>query len=113
MKYNIYAGLGGSFGGAKYQFTADFEDYDDAEDAAYQEAMEIYEEYEGLHGLQTWNDVCRKYYSDKDWTSLTEEEIDDIDDIYVEVIEGWIEYYVKPTNEDEISNDDLVMINFD
>ena len=35
MKYNIYAGLGGSFGGATYQGTGDFKSREAAEEMAY------------------------------------------------------------------------------
>ena len=56
-QYNIYAGLGGSFGGATYQYTSEFEDIDEAIDAAYTEAVEIYDSYEGLHGLLTYGNA--------------------------------------------------------
>lgn len=42
MQYNIYAGLGGGFGGAVYQGTADFSSIDSAEEDEY-EIDEIYE----------------------------------------------------------------------
>lgn len=35
MKYKIYAGLGGSFGGATYQYTDEFRTEEDALDTAY------------------------------------------------------------------------------
>jgi hypothetical protein len=51
MKYNIYAGLGGTLGGAQYRGTGEFENFDDAEDYAYRIAVEDYESYEGYHGI--------------------------------------------------------------
>lgn len=54
QKYNIYAGLGGGFGGASYQGTGDFKSLADAENEAYQLAVEEYESYSGCHGLLSW-----------------------------------------------------------
>lgn len=56
MKYKIYAGLGGSFGGATYQYIDDFSTEEDALDTAYLLAVQEYESYEGLHGLPSWEE---------------------------------------------------------
>ena len=51
QNYNIYAGLGGSFGGAAYRGTGDFKSLADAENEAYELAVEEYQSYEGYHGI--------------------------------------------------------------
>lgn len=95
QKYNIYAGLGGSFGGATYRGTGDFKSYADAEQTAYELAVEEYESYEGLHGILSWHDVA-----DENELDYNEDSID-IDDLYQEELENWIEYYAVLASEDE------------
>ena len=98
-KYNIYAGLGGSFGGANYKFTIE------ATDIAYQAAVEEYEEYEGFYGLKTWIDCAEELGVD-----IEEEDSEDVNDLYNSEIESWIHYYAILTSEDKnISKDELVM----
>ena len=76
MKYNIYAGLGGSFGGATYRGTGDFKSRETAEQAAYEAAVEEYEMYEGSHGILDWNDVAENNNLDPD-DENNESEIDE------------------------------------
>ena len=104
-KYNIYAGLGGGFGGATYKFTTEANSLEEAEDIAYQEAVEEYEEYEGFYGLKTWIDCAEELGVD-----IEEEDSNDVDDLYNNEIESWIEYYAVLTSEDKnISEDELIM----
>lgn len=104
-RYNIYAGLGGSFGGANYKFTIEAKSKEEAEDIAYQEAVEEYEEYEGYHGLKTWAECAEELGVD-----VENEDSDDVNDLYNEEIESWIEYYAILTSEDKnISKEELVM----
>lgn len=42
MKFNIYHGLGGGFGGANYDFTGEFENEDEAAHCTYELACEDY-----------------------------------------------------------------------
>ena len=58
MKYKIYAGLGGGFGGATYQMTEDYASIDEALKDAYNLSVEEYQSYEGMHGIMSWED-CR------------------------------------------------------
>ena len=51
MKYAIFAGLNGGFGGATFQYVDDFDSKDEALGAALDKAVEEYESYEGCHGL--------------------------------------------------------------
>lgn len=93
MKYRLYAGLGGGFGGAEYFGTEDFNSESDALDAARDEAVQSYESYEGLHGIRSIDDI------------MEEDGIDDYDDAnetYQDEMESWLDYYVKvATDENE------------
>ena len=95
QKFNIYAGLGGSFGGASYQGTGDFKSFADAENEAYQLAVEEYESYSGCHGLLSWGDVA-----DENGLDYTEDSAE-IDELYIEEMESWLDYYAVLADEDE------------
>lgn len=90
-KYNIYAGLGGSFGGASFVATEEFKDENEAWEYAYDYAVEIYESYAGYHGIRTVEDI------------MEEDEVDESEaiEIYQEEIEDWVEYYAILTSEDK------------
>ena len=87
MKYKIYAGLGGGFGGATYQMTEDY--------ASIDEALEEYESYEGMHGIMSWED-CREDLEESGFDYNDES----VDSRYQEELESWLSYYVEPA-EDE------------
>lgn len=107
-EYNIYAGLGGGFGGAKYQYTSLYESKEEADEEAYQAASEEYESYSGYHGLLAYGDALETAMNDNPGKS--EEELQDyIDELLEEDKESWIEYYSVLTSEDtETSEDDLI-----
>lgn len=106
-RYNIYAGLGGSFGGTTYQYTTDCKDYNEAEDLAYQAAIEEYESYEGLY-VKSWYE-CAEEYCEEEGISMDEiEDYNDvIDQIYIEERDGWIDFYAKLTDEDTLDPEEL------
>ena len=99
MKYNIYAGLSGQFGGPVYIGTGDFSNYDSAIDYAYQMAIEEYESYEGYHGIMSWYDIAREENLD------VNEDIEEIDSIYNEEREQWLEYDAILTSEDNLDEE--------
>lgn len=84
MKYAIYCGLSGGFGGASFDGFGEYENEEEACSDAYQRAIEEYKSYAGLHGILDWEDVREEN------PDLSE---DDIDSLYLEEIEGWIDYY--------------------
>ena len=98
--YNIYAGLGGSFGGAKYVGTLNGVTSEEASDAAFESAIEEYESYEGYHGLRNIGDI------------MEEEGVDEQEayDIYIDERESWLDYYAIPADEDNL-NDDIFELN--
>lgn len=107
-EYNIYAGLGRSFGGAKYLYTRLYDNENDASMEAYTAASEEYESYSGYHGLLSYEEALEAAMNDNPGKS--EEELQDyIDELFEEDKENWIEYYAVLTSEDtETSEDDLI-----
>lgn len=91
--YNLYAGMGGGFGGATFQLQDEFDTHDAAIDYARVLAVEDYEGYAGCHGILSWDEVkdelCDENCSDQD-----------VDDLYNEEIEGWIEYWAVDAEHD-------------
>lgn len=105
MKYNIYAGLSGGFGGATYQGTEDFDNIDEATDVAYQLACEEYDAHAGNYGLRSWGDIAAEEDLDEEDDEL------EIDEIYTEEREDWIEYYAVLTEEDdELEENEIVLL---
>lgn len=96
--FKIYAGLGGSFGGANYQGTYEYADIDEALLAAYQMAEEEYQSYEGCHDIMSPVDVEEDLHdSGFIEDDMTDDEVADmVDSHYREEIESWISYEVKP-----------------
>lgn len=93
-QYNIYAGLGGGFGGKDYKYTDDFTTEADAIEAAYECAIEEYQSYEGCNGILSEGDIAEENGLD-----LCDDE-EEIQDMYQEEIESWIEYEAVLTDED-------------
>lgn len=93
MKYAIFAGLNGSFGGAIFQYVDDFDSEEEALNAAYDKAVEVYESYEGCHGLPSWEDVRDEL---RDSYGLDEEPSDnDINEVYLDYRNNWLDYKVE------------------
>ena len=99
MKYDLYAGLGGRFGGANLIFKGvEYDNKEEATKAAYEYAVEEYQSYEGYHGLTSYNDIKE---NTEDYGLDEDPEAEDIDEVYTEEVENWIEYYAIPTAEDD------------
>ena len=94
MKYKIYAGLGGGFGGATYQATEDYASMDEALADAYNLAVEEYQSYEGMYGIMSWED-CREDLEESGFDYDDET----VDNRYQEELESWLSYYVEPEEE--------------
>lgn len=96
--FKIYAGMGGSFGGAQYHGTYRYADIEEATAEAYLIAEEEYQSYEENHGILSPADV-EEDLRDSGFIEddMTDDEIADmIDCHYREEIESWISYYVLP-----------------
>ena len=97
MKYAIFAGLSGGFGGATFQYVDNFDSEYEALDAAYDKAVEEYESYEGCHGLMDWEDVrndLRESFGEEPGE-------EDVRERYIEEVESWIDYRVEEDEEGE------------
>ncbi len=96
MLFKIYAGLGGSFGGAEYIETIEAIDIDNATEYAYHMAIEEYQSYEGNYGIMDMEDIRQEF---------EDEGIDydesDVEERYTDELEMWIDYFaVEVTEED-------------
>lgn len=98
-EYNIYAGLGGGFGGARYQYTGLFNSEEEALEEAYAVACEEYESYEGTGGLMTYEDALEEAEGNESTA----------DEILEQEKDEWISYKAVLTSEDTgIPEDDLI-----
>ena len=84
-KYKLYAGLGGSFGGAECQGIFDYDTEEEALEEAEAMAIDIYQSYEGMYGILGWDELAELY---------PEYSPDEIDDEYQSQLDMWIDYYV-------------------
>lgn len=99
-KFKIYAGLGGGFGGARFQCVEECVDKNAAEWYARELAREEYESYGGYHGLYTW-DSMRQEIADEEYDGDIEQvDPEDVDDRLMEEVEGWIVYKVVQVDDD-------------
>ena len=82
-KFEIYAGLGGGFGGAQLQETVEGITLEQAETWAYELACEEYDSYAGMHGLRNINEIMEDEDCDEDtaWEYFEEDR------------NSWIDYY--------------------
>ena len=106
MKFKVYAGLSGGFGGATYHGTYEYNSRKEVEDDARQLAIEEYESYGGYHGLYTWDsmreEIANEYY-DGDIDAVPE---DEVDVAYCEEVEGWLSYHVKEVTSEFSESDE-------
>ena len=107
-EYNIYSGLGGSFGGAEYYSTILARSLDEALSYAYECARADYDMYEGNKGIKSWFDIAFEMGFNPDEGDLSDEEQEEVSDAYNEEVESWIEYDAIPTSEDNIPEEDIV-----
>ena len=99
-KFKLYAGLGGSFGGATLQGIYEYRNAREAEQAAYQLAVEEYESYGGMHGLLDYNDCYEDLKESNMFDAIDENEIDDmVTAHYFAYMESWLEYYIEEVTE--------------
>ena len=102
--YNIYAGLGGGFGGASYEFTSKFDSKEEAENCAYEQAVQCYEMYAGSHGLDCLDDCINEALESGEFPEDTPRDDDELLDyageVYMERVEGWLNFFVIETSKD-------------
>ena len=95
IKYKIFAGLSGGFGGANYIETFDCDDEEEATEIAYYHACDEYESYAGLYGLRDIEEIMNE--------DIVEES--EAEEIYRDERESWLDYYVELDNAESDSQD--------
>ena len=101
MLYNIYAGLGGGFGGAEYKGTIDCKTFDDATQIAYELAIEEYESYAGMKGLKSYDEVAIDYLIEENIIDNEDESDEEyVTELYNDTVESWLDYFVIETSKD-------------
>lgn len=113
-QYNIYSGLGGSFGITRYQYTDLYETQEEAEDDAFQAACENYDRYAGLYGLFSWKDAIEAYCADRgidieEFNEDDDEALQEVEEYYNDARENCLCYHAIPTDEDNIDQKDLIL----
>jgi hypothetical protein len=83
--YKIYFGLGGGYGGARYDSTEEFDNEEEAEEYAYERACETFESYNGLYGLQTVEEIMKEEGVDEEYA----------EEMWNEQRDNWVDYRVK------------------
>ena len=95
-KFELFAGLGGGFGGAQSHGIYECADAQEADKDAYNLAFDEYESYGGCHGLDdedtVLQDLADSFY-DGDTSQVT---ADELHEAYIEQVESWIEWYAEP-----------------
>ena len=94
MLYDIYAGLSGIYGGAKYQGTYEYNTEKEAYEEAKLIAIEMYQNHEGRghNGPPSWYDIR------EDLNNLyPNDDFDDEDylDYYIEEMNNWLSVIVR------------------
>lgn len=99
-KFKIYAGLSGSFGGARFCGVYECTDKNEAEDIAHEEAMSEYESYGGYHGLYTWDSMRQEIADNEYGGDIEQVDSEDVDIAMTEEVEGWLSYRIVPVPDD-------------
>ena len=90
MRYNIFAGLGGGYGGAVWTRTVECLDTADAMSVACEDARETWESYGGVSGIEgyTYDEYLNDYPdgSEDDYDCADGESFDSWADFYVEEV---------------------------
>ena len=110
-QYNIYAGLGGSFGGASYQYTILANSLEEAKNEAWEAACDEFESIAGSHGLYDEENCIEEYCLSNNLSrdELDEKDLAVINELYLEERDSWIRFNAVLTEEDNIDKDDLIL----
>lgn len=90
-KFEIYAGLSGGFGGARYRGIEEFETEEEAFNYAWETAVMEYQSHEGFHGILSEGEIEEKLR--EEWGEDPSE--DSVREIYLDKMKSWITYYAK------------------
>ena len=100
MKFEIFAGLNGSFNNEVSIGIEEFDSKEEALDAAYEEACDIYDRYSGTQGLNSQESIVLDRKKDKIYADLTEDELEEEAwEIYDQERETWLKFHVVEITE--------------
>lgn len=88
-EYKCWYGLGGGFGGARDFEIEEFDTVEKAEEYAWELACVYYDIYVGLYGLRDYEQIAEDEGLD------IEKDEDEINEIYNEEREPWLDYWVE------------------
>lgn len=107
MRFKIFAGLGGGFGGAEFQYIEEFASLEDAEEAAWSAAADIYDDHAGSNGLRTVSDIVDEDYSGKEFFYYDLVELEEMaEEQYFEERTSWLDYYAEEVDDTQKDEDD-------
>lgn len=99
MWFKIFAGISCE---SAYHGIYEFDNEEDALAAAWELACEDYDMYAGLHGIPSWED-CREDYIDS-YGEIPSD--DEVDRIYFDTRESWINYNVEEVDGPDADEED-------
>lgn len=99
MWFKIFAGISCE---SSYHGIYEFNNEEDALSAAWELACEDYDMYAGLHAIPSWED-CREDYIDS-YGEIPSD--DEVDGIYFDTRESWINYRVEEVDGPDADEED-------
>jgi hypothetical protein len=94
-KYKAWYGLSGGFGGAKNYEIIETETAQEANDYAWELACQEYDHYVGSYGLRDYDQIADEEGLD------SEADEEEINEMYNEEREGWLDYWVDECKKEE------------
>ena len=95
MKFEIFAGLGGSFNNETSMGIEEFDSIEEARDAAYEDACDAYDNVSGTHGLRSQEEIVLSLKEAADYAGVTEDEQEEEAwEVYDDEREGWLKCHV-------------------
>ncbi len=100
-KYNIYVGLEG-----EEEYSGTCNDKEKAVCKAHDIMRDKYEKYAIYdNNLRTYDECVEDYCEVNDIDYITEDDYDEIDENYVDEVESYMNYFIKPYEDDPIEED--------
>lgn len=94
-KYKCWYGLGGGFGGARDFEIEEFESEANAIEYAWEASCDYYNNHVGMYGLRDYEQIAEEEELD------IEKDCEEIEAIYEEEREGWLDYWAEEVNGEE------------
>lgn len=110
-QYNIYAGLGGNFGGAYYQYTTLANSLKEAQHEAWEAAYNQFNLMEGCHNFYNEENFIKEYClnNNRNRDELKNVDLAIIEELYSDELDKWLCFDAILTEEDNIDKDNLIL----